>query len=237
MAEARSSGPSASCGCAGRAALESGVYGPGRSYPTAGRVSIAGLALFFVAACSSLPEAPLAPEPIAVPAGSAGYRIAAGDDLQIFVWQDRDLSLKVRVRPDGRISMPLLADVEAAGKTPAELGRELERRLAEFVQRPLVTVIVTDFQGPLDQQIRVVGEAVKPQSLPWRPGMTVLDAIIAVGGLTAFADGNRTVLVRRTAEGPQRYRVRVADPLREGDIVANVGLAPGDVLVVPEAIF
>jgi len=133
--------------------------------------------------------------------------------------------------------MPLLADVEAAGKTPAELGRELERRLAEFVQRPLVTVIVADFQGPLDQQIRVVGEAVKPQSLPWRPGMTVLDAIIAVGGLTAFADGNRTVLVRRTGEGPRRYRVRVADLLREGDIAANVGLAPGDVLVVPEAIF
>lgn len=204
---------------------------------TTGRGAIAGLLAVLVAACSSLPEAPAEPAPIEVPAGSATYRIAAGDDLQIFVWQDRDLSLKVRVRPDGRISMPLLADVEAAGRTPAELGRELEARLAEFVQRPLVTVIVTDFLGPLEQQIRVVGEAIKPQSLPWRPGMTVLDAIIAVGGLTPFADGNRTVLVRRTAEGPRRYRVRVADLLRDGDIGANAGLAPGDVLIVPEAIF
>ncbi len=200
------------------------------------RGAVAAL-LLALAACTTLPEAPREPEPAQVPAGSEAYRIASGDDLQIFVWQDRDLSLKVRVRPDGRISMPLLADVEAAGRTPAELGRELERRLAEFVQRPLVTVIVTDFLGPLDQQVRVVGEATRPQSLPWRPGMSVLDAVIAVGGLTAFADGNRTVLVRRTPEGPRRYRVRVADLLREGDIEANAGLAPGDVLIVPEAIF
>lgn len=213
--------------------VHGGVAGRGST----GRCALVALLTALVVACSSLPEAPAEPEPIEVPAGSASYRIAAGDDLQIFVWQDRDLSLKVRVRPDGRISMPLLADVEAAGKTPAELGRELERRLADFVQRPLVTVIVTDFLGPLDQQIRVVGEAIKPQSLPWRPGMTVLDAIIAVGGLTAFADGNRTVLVRRTPDGPRRYRVRVADLLREGDIGANAGLAPGDVLIVPEALF
>jgi polysaccharide export outer membrane protein len=207
------------------------------SWRTAGRAAITATGMLVAAACSSLPDAPIEPEAMDPPAGSATYRIAAGDDLQIFVWQDRDLSLKVRVRPDGRISMPLLADVEAAGKTPAELGRELERRLAEFVQRPLVTVVVTDFSGPLDQQIRVVGEAVKPQSLAWRPGMTVLDVVIAVGGLTAFADGNRTVLVRRGPAGPQRYRVRVADLLREGDMAANVKLAPGDVLVVPEAIF
>jgi polysaccharide export outer membrane protein len=193
--------------------------------------------LLAVAGCTTLPEAPLEPAPVEVPAGSEAYRIATGDDLQIFVWQDRDLSLKVRVRPDGRISMPLLADVEAAGRTPAELGRELERRLKDYVQRPLVTVIVTDFLGPIDQQVRVVGEAVRPQSLPWRPGMSVLDAVIAVGGLTAFADGNRTVLVRRTPDGPQRYRLRVADLLRQGDIEANAGLAPGDVLIVPEAIF
>lgn len=233
--------------------LREDVSGPGRRRPVgfeerrvrggvawrwqAGRTAIAGLLVALAAACSSLPEAPTEPEPIQVAAGAESYRIAPGDDLQIFVWQDRDLSLKVRVRPDGRISMPLLADVDAAGRTPAELGRELERRLAEFVQRPLVTVIVTDFLGPLEQQIRVVGEAIKPQSLPWRPGMTVLDAIIAVGGLTPFADGNRTVLVRRTAEGPKRYRVRVADLLREGDIGANAGLAPGDVLIVPEALF
>jgi polysaccharide export outer membrane protein len=198
---------------------------------------IAGLLVALAAACSTLPEAPIEPEPIRIAAGAESYRIAPGDDLQIFVWQDRDLSLKVRVRPDGRISMPLLADVDAAGRTPAELGRELERRLAEFVQRPLVTVIVADFLGPLEQQIRVVGEAIKPQSLPWRPGMTVLDAIIAVGGLGPFADANRTVLVRRTPDGPKRYRVRVADLLREGDIGANAGLAPGDVLIVPEALF
>lgn len=213
-----------------------GNGGPSGGRRAAVRRLGAGVALL-AAACSSLPEAPPEPGPLEVPAGSESYRIASGDDLQIFVWQDRDLSLKVRVRPDGRISMPLLADVEAAGRTPAELGRELERRLAEYVQRPLVTVIVTDFLGPLDQQVRVVGEATRPQSLPWRPGMTVLDAVIAVGGLTAFADGNRTVLVRRSPEGPQRYRLRVADLLRQGDIDANAGLAPGDVLIVPEAIF
>ncbi|MCS6778197.1 MAG: polysaccharide export protein [Geminicoccaceae bacterium] len=213
----------------------------GANHPPYGRRCASALAalsaVLLVAGCSGLPEAPLEPEALAPLAGAADYRIAPGDDLQIFVWQDRDLSLKVRVRPDGRISMPLLADVEAAGRTPAELGRELERRLAEFVQRPLVTVIVSDFQGPLEQQIRVVGEAARPQSLAWRPGMTVLDAVIAVGGLTAFADGNRTILVRRTSEGPQRYRVRVADLLRRGDIAANAALAPGDVLIVPESMF
>ncbi len=213
------------------------MRGPRRAGRSAWPASVVALLSALAAACTSLPEAPGVPEPTEVVADASGYRIAPGDDLQIFVWQDRDLSLKVRVRPDGRISMPLLADVEAAGRTPAELGRELETRLAEFVQRPLVTVIVTDFSGPLDRQIRVVGEAMRPQSLPWRPGMTVLDAVIAVGGLTPFADGNRTVLVRRTAEGPKRYRVRLADLMRRGDIDANVGLAPGDVLIVPEAIF
>lgn len=217
------------------------VTSPGaRDRPRGLRVAVmltASIALSVTAGCAGLPEAPLEPAPLGPVAAAADYRIAPGDDLQIFVWQDRDLSLKVRVRPDGRISMPLLADVEAAGRSPAELGRELERRLAEFVQRPLVTVIVSDFQGPLEQQIRVVGEATRPQSLAWRPGMTVLDAVISVGGLTAFADGNRTILVRRTAEGPQRYRVRVADLLRRGDISANAGLAPGDVLIVPESLF
>ncbi|MCS6877571.1 MAG: polysaccharide export protein [Geminicoccaceae bacterium] len=208
----------------------------GRPHPT--RPARAALsALLLAVGCTNLPEAPREWSPSVPPAETRAYRIAPGDDLQIFVWQDRDLSSKVRVRPDGRISVPLLGDVEAAGATPAELGRELERRLAEFVQRPKVTVVVTEFVGPLEQQIRIVGEAVRPQVLPWRPGMTVLDALIAAGGLTPFADANRTMLVRQEAEGPVRYRVRVGDLLGRGDITANARLAPGDVLIIPEAFF
>lgn len=193
--------------------------------------------LLTLGACASLPEAPLVPKTESSAPSTERYRIAPGDELSIFVWQDRDLSLKLRVRPDGRISMPLLEDVEAAGQTPSELGRALERGLAAYVQEPVVTVIVADFVGPLDQQVRVVGEATKPQSLAFRPDMTVLDALIAVGGLTEFADGNRAILVRRTEGEPTRYRVRVADLLQSGDVSANAALLPGDVLIIPETVF
>ncbi|MDX6749962.1 polysaccharide export protein [Geminicoccaceae bacterium 1502E] len=202
----------------------------------AARVAVA-VGLLAVAACSSLPEAPLVPENVTHAPSAEKYRIAPGDELSIFVWQDRDLSLKVRVRPDGRISMPLLEDVEAAGRTPSELGRQLEQGLSTYVQEPVVTVIVADFLGPLDQQVRVLGEATTPQSLSWRPDMSVLDALIAVGGLTEFADGNGAILVRRGDGEPVRYRVRLADLLRSGDVSANAALLPGDVLIIPETVF
>lgn len=188
-------------------------------------------------ACTELPEAPLAPPVEVSLVTQQDYRIAPGDNLTIFVWQDRDLSLNVRVRPDGRISMPLLNDVTAAGLTPSELGRQLTEGLKAYVQEPVVTVIVADYVGPLDQQVRIIGEAAKPQSLPYRPDMTLLDALIAVGGLTEFADGNRAVLVRSVDGKPTRYSVRLADLLQQGDISANAKLLPGDVLIVPEALF
>lgn len=189
------------------------------------------------AGCSTLPELPLAPPVEPTFLAQDDYRIVPGDSLSIFVWQDKELSLDVRVRPDGRISMPLLDDVAAAGRTPAELGRELAEQLKTYVQDPRVTVIVADYVGPVDQQIRVVGEAAKPQSLPYRPNMSLLDVLIAVGGLTEFADGNRAILVRTVDDQPMRYAVRLADLLQHGDISANAKLLPGDVLIVPEAMF
>lgn len=165
------------------------------------------------------------------------YRIAPGDNLSVFVWQDRDLSLNARVRPDGRISVPLIQDVTVAGRTPDEVAREITARLTTYVRDPVVTVAVADYVGPLDQQVRIIGEATKPTSLPYRPDMTVLDALIAVGGLTEFADGNRAVLVRAAGGGPRRYRVRLADLVQRGDISANAALLPGDVLIIPETFF
>ena len=141
------------------------------------------------------------------------------------------------MRPDGRISIPLLEDVPAAGKTPTELGREIEQQLSAFVADPLVTVIVTDFVGPFTQQVRVVGEATDPQAIPFRDDMSLLDVMIAVGGLTEFAAGNRATLVR-TADGKEeQYRVRLDDLVRDGDISANVAMRPGDVVIIPETFF
>jgi polysaccharide export outer membrane protein len=195
------------------------------------------LLLLVISACTQLPELPQ--EPVATPLveSTENYRIAPGDELNIFVWQDRDLSLNVKVRPDGRISMPLIQEVRAAGRTPEQLADELEAQLQTYVQAPVVTVIVANYVGPLDQQVRVIGEATEPQSLTYRPDMTVLDALIAVGGLTEFADGNRAVVIREVAGKPSRYRVRLEDLLQDGDITANAALIPGDVLIIPEALF
>lgn len=193
--------------------------------------------LLILTGCESLPEAPLHPEAPADTLLGRDYRIAPGDRLSVFVWQDRDLSLTVTVRPDGRISLPLAGEVVAAGRLPGELSRELERRFAAYVQDPVVTVIVAETAGPLDRRVRVVGQAAKPQSLAWRPGMTVLDAVIEAGGLTEFADGNRSVLVRRLDGETVRYRLRLGDLLQEGDITANPELLPGDVVIVPETVF
>ncbi|MCB2053614.1 MAG: polysaccharide export protein [Geminicoccaceae bacterium] len=195
------------------------------------------LAGLIVAACDRLPEPPLHVSPVGNLLEADAYAIAPGDELQIFVWRDADLSLNVRVRPDGRISMPLIGEIGVVGKTPAALGKELERKLAAYVQEPVVTVIVADYVGPIDQQVRVIGEASKPQSLTWRPNMTLLDVLVAVEGLTEFADGNGAMLVRKQGEETLRYRVRVADLLQEGDVGANAELLPGDVLIIPEAVF
>lgn len=200
-------------------------------------VRLVALALLtlLVAACSGKPE--LASATATERPATAPYRIGPGDTLRVFVWGNPGLSDEVPVRPDGRISIPLLEDVEAADKTPTELGREIEQQLSAFVADPLVTVIVTDFVGPFTQQVRVVGEATEPQAIPYRDDMTLLDVMIAVGGLTEFAAGNRSTLVRTVGGEEQEYRVRLDDLLRDGDISANVAMRPGDVVIIPETFF
>ena len=165
------------------------------------------------------------------------YRIGPGDVVNIFVWRTPELTTTVPVRPDGRISVPLLEDLQAAGKTPSELGREMERELGVFIQNPLVTVIVTNFVGTFEQQIRVVGQAQQPRAIPYRANMTLLDVMIAVGGLTAFADGNNASLVRTVDGNQQQFRVRLDDLLRGGEITANAAVLPGDVVIIPETFF
>ncbi len=164
------------------------------------------------------------------------YRFGPGETVQIFVWRSPELSTTVPIRPDGRFSMPLIEDLTAAGKTPTELARDIEDKLRAYVQDPIVTVIArVDGPGDPRQQIKVLGQAVNPSSLPYRSGMTVLDVIISVGGLTEFADGNSAVLVRREGLDKTSYRIRLDDLVRKGDIAADRPLLPGDTIIIPES--
>jgi len=165
------------------------------------------------------------------------YRVGPGDSLNIFVWRNPELSSTVTVRPDGKFSTPLIKEFLATGKTPPQLSVELEKELSEFVRDPLVTVIPGGFVGEYEDQVRVVGEASRPISTPYRKNMTVLDLMIDVGGITDFAAGNRTVLVRYVGGQETEYRVRLDDLIRDGDFSANVDLQPGDILIIPEAWF
>ena len=180
---------------------------------------------------------PLPPTQVGEVHEAPAYRIGPGDVVNIFVWRNPELTTTVPVRPDGRISVPLLEDLVAAGKTPSELGREMERELGVFIQNPLVTVIVTNFVGMFEQQVRVVGQAQQPRAIPYRADMTMLDVMIAVGGLTPFADGNRATLVRTVDGQQQQFRVRLDDLLRGGEIAANAAILPGDVVIIPETFF
>lgn len=190
---------------------------------------------FGLSACASnYPDAPML---TAMEEDKSEYIIGPGDNLQVFVWRNPDLTSSVPVRPDGRISVPLIENVLASGKTPSELGDEIEGILEEFVKDPKVTIIVTGFVGPFAEQIRIVGEASSPQAVPFRRDMTVLDAMILVGGLTEFAAGNRAVVVRKEDGVEKIYRVRLNDLLRNGDVSANVSLVPGDVIIIPESKF
>jgi len=165
------------------------------------------------------------------------YRIGPLDSLEIFVWRNKDLSGPVTVRPDGRITVPLVEDLYVTGKTPSEVGREIEKELGKYIRDPLVTVVVSGFKGPYSQQIRVLGEALKPRAIPYQADMTLLDVIIEVGGITELADGNRSTLARITEGEMREYRVRVDSLIRDGDISANVAMLPGDVLIIPESFF
>lgn len=198
---------------------------------------LAGLAAITaaLAACSNAPDAPYLTG--ATQTESSGYVVGPGDSIQVFVWRNPDLSTVVRVRPDGRISVPLIEDLLVAGKNPTDVAREIETKLADYVQEPRVTVIMQDFIGPTDRQIRVVGQAANPQALPYRRDMTVLDVLIAVGGLTPYAAGNNAVIVRKNDGQSSTFRIRLADLMKDGDMSANVHLAPGDVLLIPQSWF
>lgn len=177
---------------------------------------------------------PAAPAQAATP--DYNYVVGPGDTLNIIVWRNPELSQVVPVRPDGQVSTPLIDGLVAQGKTSAQIARDVEKELGKYVRDPVVTVIVTNFVGPYSEQIRVVGEAAKPQFLPYKQKMTVLDVMIAAGGLTDFADGNRATLVR-SAEGNKRYKVRLDDLIKRGDIGANVDVLPGDILIIPQGWF
>jgi polysaccharide export outer membrane protein len=185
--------------------------------------------------CSTKFSHPPAPKVAATP--DYKYVIGPGDAVTVIVWRNNDLTYSAPVRPDGKISFPLVEDLPAIGKNPTTLARDVEKALSKYIRDPVVTVVVTGFVGPYSEQIRVVGEASKPQALPYRQNMTLLDVMIAVGGITDFADGNRTTLVRPDPAGNKLYTVKLKDLLRRGDISANVDMKPGDVLVIPQGWF
>ncbi len=197
-------------------------------------IAAAGV-LLALGACTVTPDLPQATS--APPTETPLYRIGPGDMLKVFVWRNLDLSETVPVRPDGRVSTPLLEDIVAVNKTPTALAREIEKKLAKFIQDPLVTVIVTQFVGPFSQQVRVVGEAAEPKAIPYRANMTALDVMIEVGGLTKFAAGNKATIVRASNGGQEQFNVRLDDLIKDGDISANVALYPGDILIIPESFF
>lgn len=172
-----------------------------------------------------------------VMAPAQDYRIGPGDKIEVFVWEHKDLSVKIPVRPDGKISTPLVEDMKAEGKTPSELSKDLEKALSEFIRAPVVSVIIQEFKGQFSSQIRVVGQAKKPQALSYREGITLLDVMIEVEGLTQFAAGNKSKIVRREGGTQSEMPVRLSDLMKKGRIDNNVAMRPGDVLIIPESIF
>lgn len=182
-------------------------------------------------ACSSHP-----PAPATAATSDYSYKIGPGDNVNIVVWRNPELSMSVPVRPDGKISSPLIDDLPAMGKDPSALARDIEKELGKFIRDPVVTVIVSGFVGPYSEQIRVIGQAAKPQTLPYKQKMTILDVMIAVGGITDFADGNGATILR-TSENNAQYQVRLKDLVKKGDVSANVEMKPGDVLIIPQSWF
>jgi polysaccharide biosynthesis/export protein len=198
------------------------------------RAAAAGLILM-LAACSGQPSS--LPTSSAADAAPADYRIGPGDQLQVFVWRNPELTVDVAVRPDGKISIPLVQDVSAIGKTPVQLAAEVETKLKTYVNDPKVTVIVRNFVGPFSEQVRVIGEAAKPQAVAYRAHMTVLDVMIQVGGLTKFAAGDRAVIVRKIGNEEHTYPVYLDSLINHGDVKYNVAMQPGDILIIPQTYF
>lgn len=167
----------------------------------------------------------------------AQYLVGPGDNVNIIVWRNPELSLTVPVRPDGKLTTPLVEDLPASGKTPTQLARDIEKAIAKYIQSPVVTVVVTQFRGPYSEQVRVIGEAAKPHTLPYVENMTLLDVMIAVGGITDFAAGNKASILRTVGGKSEQFGVRLIDLVRGGDLSANVYMRPGDVLVIPQSFF
>ncbi len=167
----------------------------------------------------------------------SNYILGPGDNISITVYRAPELSVSLPVRPDGKISTPLIPDMPAAGKTPTQLGHDLEAKLKDYVKTPNVTVIVMGFVGPFDRQIRVIGEATQPLALPYRDHMTLLDVIIEAKGLTRFAAGNNAEIIRRNGAETDTIHVRLGDLIRDGDITKNVAMQPGDTLIIPQTWF
>ena len=214
--------------------------------PLFSRVSRIGLGLggatLALAGCSGASSGPQLPPASFVSAQEGPgeeYVIGPLDELTVFVWRNPELGAKVQVRPDGRITTPLITDMPAVGKTPKMLAQDLTLELSQYINEPIVSVIINNFSGTFSQQIRVVGATEKPASIPYRANMTLLDAMISVGGLSEFAAGNKARLIRsnRGTGAQKEYALRIGDLLKRGDAKANVMLRPGDVIIIPESMF
>lgn len=204
-------------------------------------VTLLALASLALSGCATSSSPELAPAQFVAMQEGPGeeYVIGPLDELTIHVWRNDELGASVQVRPDGRITTPLVADMPAVGKTPTMLAEDIRLQLSQFISEPLVTVIVNKFAGTFSQQVRVVGATAQPASLPYRANMTLLDAMISVGGLSEYAAGNRAKLIRfdRSTGSQREYSLRLSDLLRRGDSDANVMLMPGDVIIIPESMF
>ena len=196
-----------------------------------------GLALILITGCSSTPDYPPIPADQRVLPQDYTYIIGPGDTMEIFVWGNPELTSGSVVRPDGKITTRLVEEIPASGKTPIELARDIEVAYSDYVKNPVVTVIVNGFVGIPPQQVRVIGEAMSPLNIPFRKHMTLLDLMIAVGGLTPFANGNKAVLVRYDDGEEKSFNIRIDDLIKDGDISANMSLLPGDILIIPESWF
>lgn len=194
------------------------------------------LLVSLLSACASKSLYPPAPAK-ADGASDWTYLLGPGDSVSVFVWGNPEVSGSFPIRPDGKMTMNLVEDMPATGKTPTQLAREIEKVLGKYIQEPIVTVIVGGGVGPFSQQIRVLGQATRPQTLNYREHMSLLDLMITVGGITDFAAGNRASILRVVDGKPQQFAVRLDDLIKEADVSANVELRPGDVLIIPERWF
>ena len=195
--------------------------------------AIVVLALLGLAGCGSK----YPPAPAVLDKFEPAYLLGPGDNLNIVVWRNPELSMVVPVRPDGKITTALVEDIQASGKTPNQLARDIEKALGKYIQNPVVTVVVTGFLGPYSQQVRVMGQAAKPAALAYRENMTLLDVMVAVGGITDFAAGNKASILRIEGGKTRQLSIRLIDLLRGGDLSANAAMRPGDIVVIPQSFF